>query len=121
MKKPHIAAVSAAAVTVLLVSCIEPLPPATGPRFTPNPPYPPQQVDPNAENPPPGQPSDVPPSPGDPSTSPTRPGEYPTAKATTNSNEVVSPYEPYKVINVEGYKSGELVRDPHNKKIFRVP
>jgi hypothetical protein len=118
MKKLVIPAVSVAAITALLVSCIEPLPPATGPRFTPNPPYPPQQVDPTAENP---QPSDVPPSPEDPSATPTRSGEYPTAKPTTNSNEVVSPYEPYKVINVEGYKSGELVRDPHNKKIFRVP
>lgn len=116
MKNPVIPAVSAA-ITALLVSCIEPLPPATGPRFTPNPPYAPQPVDPTAENP---QPSDVPPTTENPG-SPSRPGEYPTAKPTTNSNEVVSPYEPYKVINVEGYKSGELVRDPYNKKIFRVP
>lgn len=117
MKKPDISAVFVAAITALLVSCIEPVPPPIGPHFTPNPPYPPQQVDPNAENP---QPSDAPP-PTENSGSPSRPGEYPTAKPTTNANEVVSPYEPYKIINVEGYKSGELVRDPHNKKIFRVP
>jgi hypothetical protein len=120
MKKPVIPAVSVAAITALLVSCIEPLPPVPGPHFKPNPPYAPQPVDPTAENPPNGQPSDVPPPTENPG-SPSRPGEYPTAKPTTKSNEVVSPYEPYKVINVEGYKSGELVRDPHNKKIFRVP
>jgi hypothetical protein len=43
------------------------------------------------------------------------------AKRTSNPDEVESPYEPYMIINVEGYRSGELVRDPHNKKIFRVP
>ena len=121
MKKPVIPAVSVAAIAALLVSCIDPLPPVPPPHFNPNPPYSPQPVDPNAVNPSNGQPTDVPPSPEDPAASPNRPGEYPTAKPTTKANEVVSPYEPYKIINVEGYKSGELVRDPHNKKIFRVP
>jgi hypothetical protein len=121
MKKPVIPAVSAAAITALLVSCIEPLPPAPAPHFRPNPPYPPQPVDPYADHSPYGQPSDVSPPADDTASTPTRPGEYPTAKPTTKPDEVVSPYEPYNIINVEGYKPGELVRDPHNKKIFRVP
>jgi hypothetical protein len=52
---------------------------------------------------------------------PTRPGEYPTARKTANPNEVISPYEPYNVIDVEGFRSGQLARDPSNQKIFRVP
>lgn len=47
--------------------------------------------------------------------------EYPTAKRTANPNEVISPYPPYNVIDVEGFKSGQLAKDPSNKKIFRVP
>ena len=52
---------------------------------------------------------------------PTRPGEYPTATRTANPNEVISPYEPYNVIDVEGFRSGQLARDPSNNQIFRVP
>lgn len=47
--------------------------------------------------------------------------EYPTAKRTDNPNEVISPYAPYNVIDVEGFKSGQLAKDPSNQKIFRVP
>jgi hypothetical protein len=52
---------------------------------------------------------------------PVRPGDYPLARRTANPNQVISPYEPYNVIDVEGFKSGELARDPSNKKIFRIP
>lgn len=46
---------------------------------------------------------------------------YPAAKRTANPNEVISPYAPYNVIDVEGFKSGDLAKDPSNKKIFRIP
>jgi hypothetical protein len=52
---------------------------------------------------------------------PTPRPEYPTARRTDNPNEVISPYAPYNVIDVEGFKSGQLAKDPSNKKIFRVP
>jgi hypothetical protein len=48
-------------------------------------------------------------------------GGYPSAQATANPNQVLSPYEPYNVIDVEGFKSGQLARDPSNQKIFRIP
>jgi hypothetical protein len=46
---------------------------------------------------------------------------YPEAKRTANPNQVISPYAPYNVIDVEGFKSGQLAKDPSNGKIFRVP
>jgi hypothetical protein len=46
---------------------------------------------------------------------------YPDAKRTSNPNQVISPYAPYNVIDVEGFKSGALAKDPSNGKIFRVP
>jgi hypothetical protein len=46
---------------------------------------------------------------------------YPDAKRTANPNQVISPYSPYNVIDVEGFKSGALAKDPSNGKIFRVP
>lgn len=51
---------------------------------------------------------------------PTR-GNYPTAERTNNPAIVLSPYAPYPPVNVEGYRSGQLVKDPSNLKIFRVP
>lgn len=82
--------------------------------------------------------SSLPPEPTGPTTAPlgpegiTRPappqstptGGYPTAQPTTNPDEVLSPYEPYNVIDISGpprFKSGQLARDPSNQKIFRVP
>jgi hypothetical protein len=47
--------------------------------------------------------------------------KYPTAEPTTNPDRVLSPYEPFNLIDVTGFKSGQLARDPSNKKIFRVP
>ncbi len=48
-------------------------------------------------------------------------GGYPTAQRTANPEQVISPYEPYNVIDVAGFASGKLARDPSNQKIFRVP
>ncbi|TAG08515.1 MAG: hypothetical protein EAZ42_10400 [Verrucomicrobia bacterium] len=48
-------------------------------------------------------------------------GGYPMATRTANPNQVLSPYEPFNVIDVEGFRSGQLARDPSNQKIFRIP
>lgn len=50
-----------------------------------------------------------------------QPPSYPTAQKTKNPNEVISPYPPYNVIDVTGFKSGQKAKDPSNKKIFIVP
>jgi len=47
--------------------------------------------------------------------------EYPLAKPTKNPDQVISPYEPYNVIDISGFHSGQLARDPSNRKIFRIP
>ena len=47
--------------------------------------------------------------------------DYPVARRTAKPNEVISPFPPYNVIDVTGFRSGQLARDPSNKKIFRVP
>jgi len=48
--------------------------------------------------------------------------DYPYAKRTSNPNHVISPYGPeYIVVEVSGFKPGQLARDPSNGKIFRVP
>lgn len=47
--------------------------------------------------------------------------DYPVAQRTSNPNEVLSPFAPHSRINVEGFKSGQLARDPNNQKIFRIP
>lgn len=110
MFKPHFFA--AAATFLVLTACVPP-PPVPPPRFKPNPPYPPEPVDPYRY--------DVSPPPNPEPPAPPTPGEYPTAQRTTNPDQVVSPYEPHNVIDVSGFKSGQLARDPLNKKIFRVP
>jgi len=112
-----------AVASAALSSCTPP-PKPPPPRFKPNPPYPPNPVDAYG-NPidPYGNGNDIsPPDPVAPAPAPTpRPGEYPTAKSTANPNQVISPYEPFNVIDVEGFTSGQLARDPSNQKIFRVP
>lgn len=108
---PLIAAIS----LTTLSSCTPPeVPP---PHFRPNPPYAPDPVEPN------GGTTEVPPGtmPSEPIPPPTATGGYPTARSTNNPDEVISPYEPYNVIDVAGFKSGQLARDPSNQKIFRVP
>jgi hypothetical protein len=47
--------------------------------------------------------------------------DYPMGETTGNPNRVISPYKPYNVIDVTGFKSGALAKDPSNGKIFRVP
>ena len=47
--------------------------------------------------------------------------EHPVAQRTANPNHVISPYSPFNVINVEGFRSGQLAKDPSNGKIFRIP
>jgi hypothetical protein len=118
MSKPaYLAAV--AAVLAGLSSCIPPEPPP--PRFRPNPPYAPEPVSPYGDqtdmapqDPPPSPPVAPPPP-------PTATGGYPTATRTADPNQVLSPYEPFNVIDVTGFKAGQLARDPSNQKIFRVP
>jgi hypothetical protein len=74
-------------------------------------PEPREQVNPNEE-----------PEPSEPPVQPRRNSkEYPVAERTTNPNQVRSPYEPYNLIDIEGFTSGQLARDPSNQKIFRVP
>ena len=107
---------AAAAAALILASCAPP--PVPPPRFKPNPPYPPQPVDPYGQTTDPAAPAPTPDSPTPP---PSRPGEYPTARTTADPNQVISPYEPFNVIDVEGFGSGQLARDPSNQKIFRVP
>ena len=48
-------------------------------------------------------------------------GKYPVATATDNSNLVISPYKPHNVIDVRGFQSGQLAKDPSNGEIFRLP
>lgn len=112
MSKPILATAAAA---LLAASCTPP-PEVPPPRFTPRPPLPPEQVDPYGQ---PVDPYGNPP--GNTPPPPVRPGEYPTATRTANPNEVISPYEPYNVIDIEGFRSGQLARDPSNNQIFRVP
>jgi hypothetical protein len=117
---PKLLPILAATGFVGLASCTPP-PPAPPPRFLPNSPYGPdvvnpydtatQEADPGIQAP--QSPSPPPPAPAA--------GGYPTAQRTANPNQVLSPYEPYNVIDVEGFKSGQLARDPSNQKIFRVP
>lgn len=47
--------------------------------------------------------------------------QYPMAQRTDKPNRVLSPYAPYNVIDIEGFRSGQLAKDPSNGKIFRVP
>lgn len=49
------------------------------------------------------------------------PSSYPTAERTDNPGRVISPYAPYNVIDVEGFRPGQLAKDPSNGKIFRIP
>jgi len=47
--------------------------------------------------------------------------DHPVARRTANPNQVISPYPPYNVIDITGFRSGDLARDPINQQIFRVP
>ena len=81
---------------------------------------------PNGNEPPPVQPRNSPEPQGDNDSEPAPAApkprqEYPTAERTEQPGRVLSPYKPYNVIDVEGFKSGQLAKDPSNGKIFRVP
>jgi hypothetical protein len=113
-----IQATALAILAVVLNGCGPPEP-VPAPYFIPNPPYPPQTVDPATAQEPQAPSIDGGISPS-PAPSP-RIGEYPLAKPTSNPNQVISPYEPYHAIDISGFSSGQLARDPSNRKIFRVP
>ncbi len=46
---------------------------------------------------------------------------YPVAERTDSPDRVISPFAPYNVIDVEGFRTGQLAKDPSNGKIFRIP
>jgi len=49
------------------------------------------------------------------------PQRYPMAQRTEIPNQVISPYAPFNVIDITGFNSGQLARDPTNNEIFRIP
>jgi hypothetical protein len=104
---------------LFLVSC-EPIPVGPQPRNRPSERYDRPEPRPYGE---PGDPyggqGELPPAP-QPAPQPTR-DQYPTAERTANPNQVLSPYAPYNVIDVEGFRTGQLAKDPSNGKIFRIP
>jgi hypothetical protein len=107
---------AALAILVVMLNGCGPPEPVPAPYFIPNPPYPPQPVDPaSVELQQPAPSADTGPAPSP------RIGEYPLARPTGKPNEVISPYEPYHTIDISGFSSGQLARDPSNKRIFRVP
>ena len=112
MSKPSLSIT--AACFAGLVSCMPPLP-VPPPRFQPNPPFAPESVSPYDSQ------ADIARTPPPPVQPPTATGGYPIAQRTANPDQVLSPYEPYNVIDVAGFKSGQLARDPSNQKIFRIP
>ncbi|MCW1923598.1 hypothetical protein OKA05_13620 [Luteolibacter arcticus] len=88
-------------------------PPPVAPPGTPRPPSP--RINPDVDAP------DAYDAPSTPAPAPAPRPTYPDARRTANPNQVISPYAPYNVIDVEGFRSGALAKDPSNGKIFRVP
>lgn len=126
--------IGSAALVLGAVAC-EPLP-VYPQSDAPRRPYPPRQQDPRDQRPPYyGDEQTQPPQNSHPYYDPRygqqppppvervpRRDEYPMAERTDNPNRVISPYGPdYNVIDVEGFRSGQLAKDPSNGKIFRVP
>lgn len=75
-----------------------------------------RRQDPYAPNDPYGSPEPLPaPEPAAPAS------KYPTATRSDNPNLVISPYKPHNVIDVTGFKSGQLAKDPSNNRIFVIP
>lgn len=70
-----------------------------------------------------GAPDDRYPPYGPPPRQPEPADNIPVARPTDNPNRVISPHPPYNVVDITGFRSGELARDPttEDKKIFRVP
>ncbi|MGA0853322.1 MAG: hypothetical protein ACO3RK_00740 [Luteolibacter sp.] len=114
----YIFRILAYAILAIALNACGPPEPVPAPYFIPNPPYPPQTVDiaPGAFHNSPVQENQ-----SAPANSSYRAGEYPWARLNGKPNQVISPYEPYHTIDVSGFSTGQLARDPSNKKIFRVP
>jgi hypothetical protein len=125
--------IAAAGICLLtsLVSCTAPYDPydpfdPQQPRFRPTRPTPREQIIPLEPSNNPSSAFSNPSPAAEPPVRPNRPvppaaGGYPTATRTANAGQVLSPYEPYNVIDIEGFKTGQLARDPSNQKIFRIP
>ena len=47
--------------------------------------------------------------------------DYPMGQRTNNPNYVKSPFPPHNVIDVTGFRSGELAVDPTTNQVFRIP
>ncbi len=112
-------ALPAALAPLLLLTACQP------PPLVPPPP-PNYRINPPAPVPPYGPDPQIAPQPPRPDPEPpvTTPGTYPTATATDNRMQVLSPYPPYNVIDLSDLPdpgSGQLARDPSNQKIFRIP
>ncbi len=120
---------AALAPLLFLPSCLPPPPvPLPPPNFRTNPHYAPNPVPPYGPDPAPPYRQDPGATPQQPRPDPappvTTPGTYPTATATDNRMQVISPYHPYNVIDLSDLPdpgSGQLARDPSNQKIFRIP
>lgn len=57
------------------------------------------------------------------STAPSSPAgqEFPKGTATSKPGRVVSPYEPFNELDVQGLPSGSLALDPTTQKVFKIP
>jgi hypothetical protein len=121
LSRPMNKAASSIAILLLTfaLNACSPPEPAPAPHFIPNPPYPPQPIDPGTvqSSQAAGETGGISPN----ATPSTGIAEYPLAKPTSKPNEVISPYEPYHTIDISGFSPGQLARDPSNRKIFRVP
>lgn len=102
------------AATLTALSACTPPPSVPPPRHRPNPPLAPTSISAGETSP------DLAPQSAANQAAPAT-GGYPTAERTADPDQVLSPYEPYNVIDVAGFKPGQLARDPSNQKIFRVP
>lgn len=56
-----------------------------------------------------------------PASTPPSTGGYPLATRSSKPNIVISPYPPHNAIDITGFNSGDLARDPGNRKIFQIP
>ncbi len=122
-----------AVAALALSSCFRPLPPPPGPHrqvprhypqgdAQPWTPYPGDAAG-HAYGPPRNAAPEQPfvPVPDGPAGVDPDPGPPVATRVAGNPNHVISPHEGNNVVDVSGFKSGELARDPTTGKIFRVP
>ena len=69
-------------------------------------------IPPQQQAPPPGYRQAPPPPTG---------SQYPLARRADEPGQVVSPFPPYRKIDVTGFRSGQLAKDPTTGQIFRIP